>query len=98
MAGPIFSIEQYLNVRSSTGPSFSPDGRTVAFPSNITGVPQLWQLPVDGGWPTLLTFTSESVRGAWYCPTHHELIFSMDIGGNERTQLYRLTGMGGGMN
>ena len=98
MAGPVFSIEQFLNIRSATGPSFSPDGRTVAFLSNTTGVMQLWQVPVEGGWPTLLTFTNESVRGGWYCPTHYEIVFSMDTGGNERTQLYRLAGIDGGMN
>ena len=92
MAGPVFSIEQFLNIRSATGPSFSPDGRTVAFLSNTTGVMQLWQVPVEGGWPTLLTFTNESVRGGWYCPTHYEIVFSMDTGGNERTQLYLLQG------
>jgi dipeptidyl aminopeptidase/acylaminoacyl peptidase len=98
MAASNFSIEQFLNIRSATGPTFSSDGRTLAFLTNITGVPQLWQMPVEGGWPTQLSFTSESVRGAWYCPTHHELIFSMDKGGNERTQLYRLAGADGGMN
>jgi dipeptidyl aminopeptidase/acylaminoacyl peptidase len=53
-------------------------------------------MPVEGGWPTQLTFTNESVRGVHYSPRKHELIFSMDTGGNERTQLYRLYGIGGG--
>jgi dipeptidyl aminopeptidase/acylaminoacyl peptidase len=34
---------------------------------------------------------------AQYSPVRHELIFGMDVGGNERSQLYRLTGLGGGM-
>src|SRR5262245_49891057 len=93
-----FDIGRYLNIRSANGPSFSPDGRFVTFLSNITGVAQLWLIPVDGGWPTQLTFTSDSVRGAHYNPMRHELVFSMDKGGNERTQLYRLKGTGGGTN
>ncbi len=90
-----YNLERFLNIRAASGPSFSPDGRFVAFLTNTTGVTQLWQVPVEGGWPTQLTFTGESVRGVWYCPTRHELIFSMDIGGNERTQLFRLTGVDG---
>jgi Tol biopolymer transport system component len=89
-----FDIDRFLNVRSASGASFSPDGRFVAFLTNTTGVSQLWQVPVEGGWPVQLTFTRDSVRGGHYCPTRHELIFSMDAGGNERTQLYLLKGVG----
>jgi dipeptidyl aminopeptidase/acylaminoacyl peptidase len=91
-----FTIDRFLNVRSAFEPSFSPDGRFVSFLTNVTGVTQLWQVPVDGGWPVQLTFTHESVRGAWYSPRRHELVYSMDTGGDERTQLFRLTGVGGG--
>jgi dipeptidyl aminopeptidase/acylaminoacyl peptidase len=92
---PTFGIDRYLNIRAATGPTFSPDGRFVAFLMNTTGVAQLWQVPAEGGWPEQLTFTNESVRGAHYNPQKHELLYSMDVGGNERTQLYRLTGIGG---
>jgi dipeptidyl aminopeptidase/acylaminoacyl peptidase len=98
MAETPFGIDRFLNIQNAAGPSFSPDGRYVAFLTNITGVSQLWQMPVEGGWPVQLTFTSESVRGAWYHPIRYELIFSMDTGGNERTQLHRLAGVAGGMN
>jgi dipeptidyl aminopeptidase/acylaminoacyl peptidase len=91
-----FSIDRFLNIRSATNPTFSPDGRFVAFLTNITGVMQLWQVPVEGGWPTQLTFTNETVRSAHYSPIRHEIIYSMDTGGNERTQLYLLKGVGGG--
>src|SRR5438874_2468524 len=91
-----FSIDRYLNIRAANAPSFSPDGRFLTFITNITDVAQLWQLPVDGGWPTQLTFTSESARLAHYSPVRHELVFGMDAGGNERTQIYQLTGVGSG--
>jgi dipeptidyl aminopeptidase/acylaminoacyl peptidase len=91
-----FPIDRYLNIRAANGPSFSPDGRFVSFLTNITGVSQLWQIPVEGGWPVQLTFTSESVRSGHYNPRRHEIIYSMDLGGNERTQLFRIHGVGGG--
>jgi dipeptidyl aminopeptidase/acylaminoacyl peptidase len=89
------NIERFLNIRAVAEPSFSPDGRFLSFLINVTGVAQLWTVPVEGGWPTQLTFTSESVRGAHYSPRRHELIFSMDVGGDERTQLLHLHGVGG---
>src|SRR5581483_8180989 len=95
MAGD-FDIARFLNIRAANGPSFSPDGRFVGFLSNITGVVQLWQVAAGGGWPSQLTFTNDSVRGVWYSPIRHELIYSMDAGGNERTQLYLLRGIGEG--
>jgi dipeptidyl aminopeptidase/acylaminoacyl peptidase len=90
----VYDIERFLNVRAAGGPSFSPDSRFVTFLTNITGLSQVWQVPVEGGWPTQLTFTRDSVRGAHYNPRRHELLFSMDTGGNERNQLYRLIGTG----
>src|SRR5947209_9847254 len=89
-----FDIDRFLNIRSASGASFSPDGRFVAFLTNVTGVSQLWQVAVEGSWPVQLTFTRDSVRGGRYSPIRHELIFSMDAGGNERTQLYLLKGVG----
>jgi dipeptidyl aminopeptidase/acylaminoacyl peptidase len=94
---PTFPIQSFLNVRAATGPSFSPDGRVVAFLTNTTGVAQLWRVPVEGGWPTQLTFTHESVRGAWFSPRRHEIVYSMDVGGDERTQLFHMRGMAGNL-
>src|SRR5436190_909605 len=58
-----FRIDRYLNVRSATGPTFSPDARFVAFLTNTTGVAQLWQVPVEGGEPAQLTFAGFSHDG-----------------------------------
>jgi dipeptidyl aminopeptidase/acylaminoacyl peptidase len=91
---PTYTIERFLNIQAATTPSFSPDGRYVAFLTNISGVPQVWQVALQGGWPVRLTFTQEAVRGVWYNPVRHELLFSQDTGGNERTQLYRLYPVG----
>src|ERR1700693_3974463 len=90
-----FGIDRFLNIRAASGPSFSPDGRFVSFLTNVTGVAQLWQVPVEGGWPTQLTFATDSVRGVYCNPRRPELVFSMDHGGNEQTQLYRLHGVAG---
>src|SRR5262245_59486183 len=84
----LFPIERYLNVRAASSPSFSPDGRFIAYLSNTTGIPQAWLIPVTGGEPTQLTFGSDAVRGAAFSPVRDEMIFRLDCGGAERTQVY----------
>jgi len=88
-----YDIERYLNVRSAGGPTFGPDGQ-LAFTMDTTGVAQVWRLDESREWPAQLSFHEESVSFASYSPTRDELVYGMDRGGNERTQLYRLAGDG----
>ncbi len=83
-------FRRYLNIRSANAPSFSPDGKHVAFLMNTTGVPQVWRVPVFGGWPEQLTFYDEAVRFVHFPPagSSDRFIFGMDRGGSERTQIY----------
>jgi dipeptidyl aminopeptidase/acylaminoacyl peptidase len=82
---------RYLKIRGAWGPSWSPDARRVSFLTEITGVPQVWEVPVEGpSWPEQLTFYEERVSEAEYSPTEARLLFGMDAGGNERTQLFML--------
>jgi dipeptidyl aminopeptidase/acylaminoacyl peptidase len=87
-----YTFDRYLNARSASFPDFSPDGRFVSFISDITGVPQLWQVPVDGGWPEQLTFTADRVMSGRYAHEKPIILFGMDAGGNEREQIFTLQG------
>jgi dipeptidyl aminopeptidase/acylaminoacyl peptidase len=87
-----YEFARYLKIRSAYGASWSADGRWVSFLTDITGVPQVWEVPVGGGWPEQLTFYEERIMGAGYSPVEHRVLFSMDAGGNERSQLYILEG------
>src|SRR5690348_11854934 len=99
---------RYLNVRTASGVSFSPDGRHLTFLTDITGVAEVWSIAVASAasgdnkerplpWPEQLTFGGERIAGASYSPVDDQLIISGDIGGNERTQLFlmRVRGDGG---
>ncbi|MFB6210619.1 MAG: prolyl oligopeptidase family serine peptidase [Halobacteriales archaeon] len=83
-------IERYLNIRSAHSASFSADGDRLSFLTDITGVPQLWTLDDPGAWPEQISFYDERVTFGSWSPERPELIFGMDEGGNERTQLFRL--------
>ena len=85
-----YEFGRYLKVRGAWGASWSPDGRRVSFLTEITGVPQVWEVPAEGGWPEQLTFHEERVSGAEYSPAREEILFGMDAGGNERSQLFLL--------
>lgn len=96
-----WSIERYLNVRQAYAPSFAPDGKSVAFLTNITGLPQVWQVPVVPGsdvvpWPDQLTFENDRVSTLRYAPVaaeagiSHPLIYLYDVGGSERHQIFLL--------
>ncbi|MFB6111007.1 MAG: alpha/beta fold hydrolase [Halobacteriaceae archaeon] len=88
-----YDIERYLNIRSASGADFGPDG-TLSFLMDTTGTAQLWTLDAPRVWPKQRTFYEERVTGAHWSPTRQELVFSMDEGGNERAQLFRLSGDG----
>jgi dipeptidyl aminopeptidase/acylaminoacyl peptidase len=90
-----YEFARYLKIRAAYGPTWSPDGRRIAFLTDITGVPQTWEMPAEGGWPEQLTFYEERVSGVHYSPTENRLLFSMDAGGNERSQLFLLEDFAG---
>ena len=56
-------ISDFLSVRSAYAPQFPPSGRTIAFLTDITGVPQIWEVPSEGGWPAQRTFFDERISG-----------------------------------
>ena len=45
-----YPIARYLNTRAAYFPSFSSDGGRMAFITDITGVPQLWQVALSSEW------------------------------------------------
>ncbi|MCC6156845.1 MAG: S9 family peptidase [Deltaproteobacteria bacterium] len=92
-----YSIEQYLNIRSTKGGSWSPDGRRVVYLTNVSGTDQVWQVPSSGGNTRQLTDGKERVAFAEYSPTQDVIAFGMDEGGNERTQIYLMNGDGTGI-
>lgn len=90
-----YPFSRYLNVRTAYFPTFSPDGRRLAFLSNITGQAQAWQVDLSHGylplpWPDQLTFASDRVMSLSYAPVDDQLLYSHDVGGSENAQLFLL--------
>src|SRR6516164_6109007 len=94
-----YSFARYLNIRGASAPSFSHNGKRLSFLTNITGVAEVWSVPITihattPSWPDQLTFRNERVSGASYSPVDDVLLVSADVGGNERDQLYLLSADG----
>ena len=89
-----YPIERFLNVKNAYAPSINSNGSKIAFLMNTTGVPQVWEIDKQGGWPSQLTFYQERISIAEYSPVKDELIFGKDVGGNERQQLFLLKNQG----
>ena len=55
-------------------------GDAIAFLTDITGVPQVWQVPSGGGWPEQLTFFADRVSFVEYARTIERAAIGMDVG------------------
>ena len=85
----MYDFDRYLSIRSAYGASFSHDGDRLSFLLDTTGVPQVWSVDSPLSWPEQRTFSDERVTFCSASPTHDELVFGMDEGGNERAQFFR---------
>ncbi len=96
MTAKTYPFERYLNVRNAYGPSFSPDGEQISFLTDISGVAEVWSVPVDleassPAWPEQLTFRGERVSGVLYSPVEPVMLVAADTGGSELDQFYLLS-------
>ena len=71
----------------------SPDGKTIAFVSKITGQDELWTVPIEGGQPTQVTFLTQ-VSGAIWAPDGGSLFYLADRDGNEQPGFFTITADG----
>src|SRR5215475_7113354 len=53
------TIEKLYMTRQIGRPTWSPDAKSVAFISNMSGRNNLWVVPTEGGFPTQLTVSDQ---------------------------------------
>lgn len=92
-----YSIEQYLNIRGATSPSYSFDNSRIYFIMSVTGTNQLWSVNKPGAWPNQVTFFKDRITGYSPNPKRDLLLIFKDEGGSEYSQFYLAGGDGTGL-
>lgn len=82
------SVARMAKIRACWSPSFSPDGSRIAFVSDLNGVPQIWTVGSEGGWPRLVTALDDQVQSVRWSPDGQWLAFSLAPGGGMNRQVY----------
>ncbi|MFN6962715.1 MAG: prolyl oligopeptidase family serine peptidase [Pyrinomonadaceae bacterium] len=90
-----YTIQQYLSIKSAGGPAFSPDGRQLAYLTNVTGTSQVWVVDLPNGKPRQLTNYDDNVSFVRWLPGG--LIFGKARGGDENTQFFWMRPDGSGV-
>ncbi len=91
------SVALMARIGFCNGPTFSPDGKRVAFISNLGGSPQIWTVPVDGGWPEPVTASDDPVTNVEWSPRGAWIAFSLAPGGGMNEQIYLVRPDGTGL-
>ena len=82
------SIEKLYMTRQVGGPTWSPDGKTVAFISNLSGRNNLWLVPAEGGWPMQLTVSDQRQTSPTWSPDGKWIAYMSDYDGDEQWDIF----------
>ena len=83
-----FSIEKLYMTRLVGGTTWSPDGKQIAFISNISGRNNLWLVPSSGGWPTQLTISDQRQSQPAWSPDGTWIAYISDHDGDEQWDVF----------
>ena len=91
------AVSRMARVGSAVSPRFSPDGKWVSFISNMSGSPQVWIVPSEGGYPRMVTNGDDPVTQADWSPASDWIAVTIAPGGGLNTQIYVVKPDGTGM-
>jgi len=82
------SIEKLYMTRAIGGTTWSPDGKTIGFVSNMSGRNNLWLVPAEGGWPTQLTISDQRQSAPTWSPDGKWIAYQSDYDGDEQWDIF----------
>jgi dipeptidyl aminopeptidase/acylaminoacyl peptidase len=82
------SIEKLYMTRQVGGATWSPNGRTLAFVSNLSGRNNIWLVPSDGGWPMQLTVSDQRQSNPTWSPNDKWIAYMSDYDGDEQWDIF----------
>jgi dipeptidyl aminopeptidase/acylaminoacyl peptidase len=90
-----FDLETLYHARRVTGLRWSADGSHIYFETNISGRYNIWRVSAEGGWPVQITVSDEWTELEDPSPDGRWLVYTQDVGGNEKPNIYLLPPEGG---
>ena len=83
-----FTIEKLYMTRNIGGTTWSPDGKQIAFVSNLSGRNNIWLVPSTGGWPSQLTISQQRQVQPTWSPDGNWIAYASDYDGNEQWDIF----------
>ena len=77
------TIEKLYMTRQIGRPTWSPDGKSIAFVSNMSGRNNLWIVPAEGGFPVQLTVSDQRQTAPAWSPDGKWIAYQSDYDGDE---------------
>jgi dipeptidyl aminopeptidase/acylaminoacyl peptidase len=82
------TIEKLYLTHTIGDSTWSPDGKQVAFISNISGRRNIWLVPAEGGWPEQLTVSDQRQASPAWSPNGRWIAYGSDTDGNEQWDIF----------
>jgi Tol biopolymer transport system component len=82
------TIEKLYMTRQVGQPTWSPDGKSIAFISNMSGRNNLWLVPAEGGWPVQLTVSDQRQTSPAWSPDGKWIAYQSDYDGDELWDIF----------
>jgi TolB protein len=82
------SIEKLYMTRLVGGADWSPDGKNIAFVSNMSGRNNLWTVPSEAGWPLQLTVSDQRQTSPAWSPDGKWIAYMSDYDGDEQWDIF----------
>jgi dipeptidyl aminopeptidase/acylaminoacyl peptidase len=83
-----FTIQKLYMTRQIGRATWSPDGKSVAFISNMSGRNNLWVVPSEGGWPVQLTISDQRQTSPAWSPDGKWIAYQSDYDGDEQWDIF----------
>ena len=82
------TIEKLYMTRQVGRATWSPDGKSIAFISNMSGRNNLWLVPAEGGWPVQLTVSDQRQTAPAWSPDGKWIAYQSDYDGDEQWDIF----------
>lgn len=82
------TIEKLYMTRQIGGSTWSPDGKSIAFISNMSGRNNVWIVPAEGGFPSQLTVSDQRQTSPAWSPDGKWIAYQSDYDGDEQWDIF----------